>query len=215
MARATKRATERLNRGLQVAGVLWIRREPRATPATMRFGLPSLATGLLLTLSCAGGGQYGYARAYSALDEEATALEGSETYDPVMARRLPQEWQTKRLNLFGVVVSRKAAANGKTDVLLSVRHLAARNLCESGEEDSCRVTVGDNEITRIHARLTLAQGDTVGKTNLKPRSLLRVVGKLQQEVDRKDGSNVIEAEFYRHWPPGFYVTNQAREYMRR
>lgn len=181
----------------------------------MRFRLLLLTLGMLLASGCMGGGQYGFSRVYSALDEEVTALEGSSDYDPVMARRLPQEWQKKTLNLFGIVVSKKVAQGGKTDVLLSVRRLAARNLCDSGEEETCRVTVGDHELAKVHVLLSLGQPDAVGKQSLRTRSLVRIVGQLQAEVNRRDGSDVIDAKFYRHWPPAFYVTQQAREYMRR
>lgn len=184
-------------------------------PRIIGRGLLLLAGTALLASACAGGGKYGYARAYSPLSQEETALEGSEHFDPVMARRLPQDWLKKKIHLFGVVVARREGAGGKTDIVLSVRRLAARNLCESGDEESCRVTVGDQELARVHALLSLKKKDSLGKGNLGPRSLVRLVGQLQELPDKKDGTAVILAKYYRHWPAANYVTEQAREYMRR
>jgi hypothetical protein len=166
-------------------------------------------------LACGSAGPYGYSRTYSPLSPEDDALSGSENYDPVMARRLPEEWRGKKLAAFGVVVARSEGRDGLADLTLSVRRLAARNLCESGEEDTCRVTVGDQELTRLHALVKLSQTDAVGEHQLKPRSLVRVVGKLEDQVNKEDGSDILVADYYRHWPAAEYVTEQARSYMRR
>jgi hypothetical protein len=184
---------------------------PRALP-----GVSLLAASLaLFALACGSAGPYGHSRAYSALDEEASAASGSERYDPVMARRLPQEWQAKKLELFGVVMARAEGRDGLTDLTLSVRRLAARNLCDQGEEDTCRVTVGDQELARVHALVSLQKDDAIGPKNLKPLSLVRVIGKLEDHVDKADGADVLVASYYRHWPAAEYVTEQARSYMRR
>jgi hypothetical protein len=166
-------------------------------------------------LACGGGGDYGFGRAYSPLSAEEQALAGAEAYDPVMARRLPAEWLQKKLHLFGVVLERDAGRDGLTDLTLSVRRLAARNLCETGDESSCRVTVSDHEVARTHVLVQLSKEDDVGKQRLQPRSLVRIVGQLQDQPHERDGNDVLLASYYRHWPPAFYVTNQAREYMRR
>lgn len=181
----------------------------------LRCSFYLLAGGAIVATACSGGGQYGYARAYTPLDREETALEDSKRFDPVMARRLPQDWRTEKVNLFGVVIARRDSSDGKVDALLSVRRLAARNLCESGDNNSCRVTVGDQELARVHVLLSLEKMDSVGQGSLGPRSLIRLVGRLQDQPDRKDGTDVILANYYRHWPAANYVTEQAREYMRR
>jgi hypothetical protein len=152
---------------------------------------------------------------YSPLDDESDAASGSERYDPVMARRLPQEWQGKKLELFGVVLARTEGREGLVDLTLSVRRLAARNLCEAGEEDTCRVTVGDQELARVHALVSLRQADAIGQKALKPQSLVRVIGKLEDHVNKEDGADILVASYYRHWPAAEYVTEQARSYMRR
>jgi hypothetical protein len=175
---------------------------------------PAIAVSAL-ALACGSAGAYGHSRVYSPLDEEEAAVSGAERYDPVMARRLPHEWQQKKLELFGVVLARAEGQEGRADLTLSVRRLAARNLCDSGEEESCRVTVGDQELARVHALVALRESDAIGQSSLKPQSLVRVIGKLEDHVDKQDGSDVLVASYYRHWPAAEYVTEQARTYMRR
>lgn len=179
-------------------------------PLSVRW-LPLLA----LCLACGSAGPYGHSRAYSPLDAEDAAASGSERYDPVMARRLPQEWQAKKLELFGIVLARAEGRDGLADLTLSVRRLAARNLCESGEEETCRVTVGDQELARVHALVKLDQGDAIGQKALKQQALVRVIGKLEDHVNKEDGTDVLVASYYRHWPAAEFVTEQARSYMRR
>lgn len=181
----------------------------RALPAALSLVLA------LPVLGCGSAGPYGYSRIYSPLSEEEDAALNSERYDPVMAGRLPQEWQAKKLELFGVVVARAEGRDGLTDLTLSVRRLAARNLCGGGEEDTCRVTVGDHELARVHVLASLRQADAIGPTSLKPRSLMRVIGKLDDHAHEEDGADVLLASYYRHWPAAEYVTEQARSFMRR
>ena len=181
----------------------------------MRPLLPALAAFSALAIACASGGEYGFSRIYSPLDAEAAAIEPAVDYDPVMVRRLPQDWKGKPIRLFGVVVSRSDGDDGKADVLLSVRRLAARNLCESGDEESCRVTVSDKEIVRVHALMALTKAESVGTERLRPGSLLRLVGVLHDQPDKEDGTDVFVVDYHRHWPPRFFVTEQARSYMRR
>jgi hypothetical protein len=177
--------------------------------------------GLLLLLccctavACASAGPYGYSRSYVTASDESDAEDGSERYDPVMARRLPKEWREKKVDLFGVVLARAEGRDGLTDLTLSMRRLAARNLCEAGEEETCRVTVGDQELSRLHALVQLKQEGAVGAKQLGPRSLVRVIGKLEDQPNKDDGTDVLVASYYRHWPPAEYVTEQARSYMRR
>ena len=176
---------------------------------------PVAALALALPLGCGSAGAYGHSRVYSPLPAEEAAASGSERYDPVMVHRLPQEWKNKTLDVFGVVQARAEGRDGLADLTLSVRRLAARNLCESADEESCRVTVGDQELARVHALVKLDQADAVGPGSLKPQSLVRVIGKLEDHVSKEDGSDIIVASHYRHWPAAEYVTEQARSYMRR
>ena len=40
-------------------------------------------------------------------------------------------------------------------------------------------------------------------------------GNVAEEVDGSDGTGVVRAEFYRHWPRGYYVTTKAAAVMHR
>jgi hypothetical protein len=179
-----------------------------------RRGLWS-SIGLLVLAACSSAGPYGFSRTYSSLDAEESALQGSERYDPVMSKRLPAEWHTKKLDVFGIVLARAEGRDGLADLTLSVRRLAARNLCEEADESTCRVTVGDQELARVHALVKLGQNDNVGSERVQPRSLVRVVGKLEDQTNKDDGSDVLVSDYYRHWPPAYFVTEQARSYLRR
>jgi hypothetical protein len=173
------------------------------------------AAALALALGCGSAGPYGYSRVYSPLSSEEAAADGSERYDPIMAQRFPLEWRAKTVDLFGIVLARAEGRDGLTDLTLSMRRLAARNLCEAAEEQTCRVTVGDQELVRVHALVKLEQSDAIGQDSLKPQSLVRIIGKLDDRVNKDDGAAIFVASYYRHWPAAEYVTEQARSYMRR
>jgi hypothetical protein len=166
-------------------------------------------------VACSGGGQYGYTRAYSPLDDEEKALGNSREFDPVMAQRAPDDWKKARVNLFGVVKARKDAPGGGAYLTLGMRTLASRNLCDEADEDTCRVTVSEREHAVVHAVVRLRSGDDLGKLSVQPGSLLRLVGSLSDDVDPADGGAVLRAEFYRHWPRAEYVTMADSEHMRR
>ncbi len=183
--------------------------------AVRRPWLPLLQLALASApFACSSAGPYGYSRIYSPLGAEEDALQGAERYDPVMARRLPAQWREKKLEVFGIVLARAEGRDGLTDLTLSVRRLAARNLCEDASEETCRVTVGDQELARLHALVPLGQSDSLG-SGLQPRSLVRVIGKLEEQTNKEDGSDVLLASYYRHWPAAEFVTEQARSYLRR
>ncbi|RYZ09157.1 MAG: hypothetical protein EOO73_05190 [Myxococcales bacterium] len=177
----------------------------------MRFR--PLALALALLGGCSSAGPYGYSRTYSALDAEEDAADGAREYDPVMAERDKAEWKKAKISVFGVVNKRAEGPGGTAYVTLSVRTLEARNLCEQMEEESCRVTVGQNEFAVVHALLKLAPKDDLGDKSLNRGSLVRVLGKLTDEVDPEDGTPVFKAEYYRHWPRNFFVTTASRPDM--
>jgi hypothetical protein len=183
------------------------------TPRASR--LRALLPFALFLTACASAGPYGFSAVYTPLEAEEAAADKSVEYDPIMASRIPHEWQGKDLSLFGVVLARDEGRDGFTDLTLSMRRLAPRNLCETGDDDSCRVTVSDREMARVHALVKVAASDDVGQTRLQPRSLVRIVGRLEDQPDKGDGSPVFLVGYYRHWPPDFYVTEQARSYMKR
>ncbi|HKY37896.1 MAG TPA: hypothetical protein VJN18_18265 [Polyangiaceae bacterium] len=173
-----------------------------------------LALGLLTCLTaCGGAGPYGYSRTYTPLDAEEDAAEGAREYDPVMAERDKAEWKKSRISLFGIVSKRTEGPGGTAYVTLSVRSLEVRNLCEQLDEATCRVTVGEREFAIVHARLKLSPGDDIGEKSLNRGSLVRVLGKLTDEVDPDDGTPVLKADYYRHWPRNFFVTTASRPDM--
>ena len=174
-----------------------------------------LVLGFISISACHSAGPYGFARQYTPTDEETAALKGSEEYDPVMARRFAHEWRKKRTSFFGIVTQRSQGASGATQVRLSVRKLAPRNLCDSSDESSCRVTVSDREHAIVHVQLQLKGEDDVGKLSVGTGSLLRVVGKLGDRVDESDGGPIFRAVYYRHYPRNYFVTTKDRATMRR
>jgi hypothetical protein len=181
-------------------------------PARMRLFAAILG---LAALSCGSGGQYGHSKTYSPLGEEETAAAGSKDYDPIMVKRSPEKWKGQSVSAFGVVVNRGSGPGGANQVKLSLRTLEMRNLCESTDEDTCRVTVSDHEHGVLHAMLHLKAEDDLGEHSIGPGSLVRVIGVVADAVDHSDGEPVLQAKYYRHWPRGFYVTNADRKFMRR
>jgi hypothetical protein len=168
---------------------------------------------LALLSGCSSAGPYGYSRTYSPLDAEDDAAEGAKEYDPVMAERDKAEWRKSKVSVFGIVTKRAEGEKGMAYVTLSVRTLEARNLCDELDEATCRVTVGEREFAVVHALLKLEPSDDLGDKSLNRGSLVRVVGKLTDEVDPEDGTPVFKAEYYRHWPRNFFVTTASRPDM--
>jgi len=175
----------------------------------------SWLTALCLTslAACSSAGPYGYSRTYSALDAEEDAAQGARDYDPVMVERDKAAWKKAKVSVFGIVNKRAGGPAGTAYVTLSVRTLEARNLCEELDEASCRVTVGEREFAVVHAQLKLSPSDDIGEKSLNRGSLVRVLGKLTDEVDPEDGTPVFKAEYYRHWPRNFFVTTASRPDM--
>jgi hypothetical protein len=172
---------------------------------------------LLATVALAGchsAGPYGYSRVYAPLSDEEDAAEGAKDYDPVMIEREPATWKGQRLSVFGVVKQRGQAPGGMAYLTLSVRTLATRNLCDQMDEDTCRVTVSDHEFAVLHAMVKLHPEDDIGKDSVAAGSLVRVVGKLTEDVDKADGTPILRAGYYRHWPRNYYVTMADRDHMR-
>ncbi len=181
-----------------------------------RFARPlaaALVAGALLA-GCHAAGPYGYSRMYAPLSDEANAAEGAKEYDPVMMEREPGAWKGQRVSVFGVVKQRGQAPGGMAYLTLSVRTLATRNLCDQMDEDTCRVTVSDHEFAVLHAMVKLRPEDDIGQTSLGMGSLVRVIGKLTEDVDKTDGTQILQANYYRHWPRNFYVTMADRDHMR-
>jgi hypothetical protein len=168
---------------------------------------------LALLAGCSSAGPYGYSRTYAPLSAEEDAAEGAREYDPVMAERDKADWKKGKVSVFGIVTKRVAGPGGEAYVTLSVRTLEVRNLCDQLDEETCRVTVGEHEFAIVHAKLKLAPADDIGDKSLNRGSLVRVIGKLTDEVDAEDGAPVFKADYYRHWPRNFFVTTASRPDM--
>jgi hypothetical protein len=165
--------------------------------------------------SCHGAGPYGHAPRYVELDEETAAASGAREYDPVMALRQPEDWRKGKVTLFGVVESRTPGPGGQAMLKLGVRRLEERNLCQSSQDDdSCRVTVSDKDFGAVWAIVPVRGEDDSGPHAVGQRSLVRVVGTIGQDVAPSDGSPIVHASFYRHWPPFYYVTRASARDMR-
>lgn len=173
-----------------------------------------LAALLVLLTGCHSAGLYGHARTYVPLSDEADAAAHAKNYDPVMAQRMPDKWRGKTVSVFGVVKRRTPGPGGTTDLTLSVRTLARRNLCANRSEESCRVTVSDHEYAVVHTLVKLRADDDIGKNSVGVGSLVRVIGVIGDNVDQSDGTPVVRANYYRHWPRNYYVTTADRATMR-
>jgi hypothetical protein len=181
---------------------------------SIRHALGMLFVGSLALCACSSAGPYGYSREYSPLDEEEELLDGTRELDPVMIERAPETWHKGRVSVFGVVKERKQGAGGASDLTLSMRSLATRNLCDSRDQQTCRVTVSSREHALVHAIVALKGADDLGRKAVMPGSLVRVIGSLAQGVDAKDGTYVIQAQYLRHWPRDEFVTTEERDSMR-
>jgi len=146
---------------------------------------------------------------------EANAVDGNKEYDSLLAERSIDKLKGRSVWLFGVVTNRGAGPGGAAYVALSLRSLQQRNLCESDDEDTCRVTVSEREMGRAHALLALAAEDDMGQDSVGLGSLLRIAGTVTQDLDPNDGTPVLRASYYRHWPRGSYVTTKAASLMKR
>ncbi len=177
----------------------------------MRHSVSAFA--LLLVSACSSAGPYGYSRTYSALSAEEDAANGAHEYDPVMAERDKAEWKKNRVSVFGIVNKRADGPNGMAYLTLSVRTLEVRNLCEALDEATCRVTVGEHEFAIVHARVLLSPSDDIGEKSVNRGSLVRVLGKLTDDVDPEDGTAIMKGDYYRHWPRNFFVTTASRPDM--
>ena len=191
-----------------------MRAQPLSSPKPSRWRYAWALAACALLAACHSAGAYGYSRAYAPLSEEEDAAEGAKEYDPVMIEREPATWRGQRVSIFGVVKHRNQAPGGMAYLTLSVRTLATRNLCDQMDEDTCRVTVSDHEFAIVHAVTKLRPADSLGKESLTAGSLVRVIGKLTDDVDKTDGGQILQAGYYRHWPRNFFVTMADRDHMR-
>lgn len=177
-----------------------------------------LSIGWIITIGCAAcssAGPYGYAKEYAPIGGEVEAASEAADYDPVMAGRQFEKWVGKTVSVFGVVKARQDKPDGSVDLTLSIRTRQPRNLCESSDEETCRVTVGDHEFGQVHVTVKPSPEDADGRLRLGRGSLVRAIGAVSRQTHAQTGNTVISANFYRHWPDRYYVTTKARSYMLR
>jgi hypothetical protein len=178
----------------------------------------ALLLGLVVSLAslagCGGGGLYGYSRSYSALGEENPYLSRAvETSYEEVRRTRPEE--QRFISWFGVVRAMEDAGGGRVRLSMSLRAHQERHLCEGPGDDTCRVTVSERELGTFTVLLTARAADrSEGPMRLQIGSLLRVYGTATADTD-SSGGPVLEVEWYRHWPPHYYVTTRASSSMRR
>ncbi len=169
----------------------------------------------LVVVACHSPGPWGHAVQYAPTSEEEAEAKDARAYDPVMVQREPEVWRKGKLVLFGIVTSRAPGPGGGAYLTLSVRRLEPRNLCaNANDEDTCRVTVSDRDFGVVHAILALRPEDDTGQHSVGIGSLVRVVGKLGEDVDPSDGAPVVRASFYRHWPRHYFATKANADLMR-
>jgi hypothetical protein len=164
----------------------------------------------LVLLSACGGGQWGYAREYETYGDEDEVVEGTTevTYEDL--RRDPAEYRSEKIAWFGIV---DKMGDGRLE--LTYRTLSPRNLCDSESASSCRVTVSERAGGPFTVKVDIAPEHQEGQDRVWQGTLLRIVGSPTGELDPETGGPVIEADWYRHWPHGRYVTTGARGSMRR
>jgi hypothetical protein len=185
-------------------------------PSRLRAGTRVAVVLVGLSLAgCNSAGRWGFSRVYSPASEEEDSAREAREYDPVMIAREPEAFRGAMLSVFGIVTERAQAKGGSAYLTLSMRTLAERNLCESADEQTCRVTVSDREHAVVHAIVKLAPGDDIGPESLQVGALVRVIGKLTDNVDGTDGMPVLAASYYRHWPRNYFVTTASSTHMRR
>lgn len=178
-----------------------------------------LASLLLLAIvgsiaGCGGAGPYGFSRNYEPLGEERAYMDRATELSYEEVRRTRAEEQ-QMVSWFGVVLEPPAMQeDGRARVLLSLRAHQDRHLCADSGSDTCRVTVSEREIGRFVALLPMREEDRGGPRRLWTGSLVRVYGTATGEEDAESGP-VLGAEWYRHWPPHYYVTTAAAGRMRR
>lgn len=175
-----------------------------------RSALPLL---VVLLAACGGAGPYGYSREYVPLSDEEDWIEREQrvTYEEV--RRDPEDFRSATVGWFGVVTGLDTSGD-RARVALSFRTHRERHLCEDERDSSCRVTVSERSSGPFTAIVSLRPEDLNGQDRVWQGSLLKVYGSPNGEFDDQGGP-VIDARWYRHWPPGKYVTTGAAARMRR
>ncbi|HJL16999.1 MAG TPA: hypothetical protein RMH99_15145 [Sandaracinaceae bacterium LLY-WYZ-13_1] len=183
----------------------------------LTFGPPIALVLALAAVAGCGGGRYGYSRTYSTWGDEGRYYdrEVDLTYEEI--RRFPDRHADELLGWFGTVeeIESLDRETGEARLRLQLRPHQERHLCADETEGSCRVTVAQRPIGPFTVLVTLRPEELQeGRERLWTGSLLKVYGHVMDAGDDESGP-IIQAEWYRHWPHGFFVTTAARGSMRR
>lgn len=171
----------------------------------------------LLSLPGCGGGRYGFARAYEAYGPEGTYLSREVDLSYQEVRRFPERHANDLVGWFGVVreIQQLDRQSGEARLLLDLRVHQDRHLCSDETAGSCRVTVSERGIGPFTALVRIEPQDlATGPERLWTGSLVKIYGHVMDAGTEESGP-VLQAEWYRQWPHGFYVTTGARGAMRR
>ncbi|MDQ3032879.1 MAG: hypothetical protein M3Y87_10715 [Myxococcota bacterium] len=184
--------------------------------------MTSLRTDILLALvvvlaplgiAGCGGGQYGYAHTYEPLGDERAYMDRAVELSYEEVRRTRPELQ-QMVGWFGVVTEPpQMQEDGRARVVLSLRAHQDRHLCETSSADTCRVTVSAREVGPFVALIPIREEDRSGPRRLWTGSLLKVYGAATGEEEETSGP-ILVADWYRHWPPHYYVTTASSGSMR-
>jgi hypothetical protein len=175
-----------------------------------------LALGLLAAaaLSCGGGGKYNYDVKYSPLKAEKPYYEDAEDINYVEIKADPLKYRGAKLSWFGTVQDIKKGGDGAITVLLQYRTHQERHLCDDQlVKSTCRVTVSEKTHGTFTTTFKPSSEDMEGKTRINFKSLILIYGTPTGDYD-DEGGPILTCDFYRHWPPGTYVTTAAAKVMR-
>ncbi|MEC7523441.1 MAG: hypothetical protein VYE22_26405 [Myxococcota bacterium] len=177
----------------------------------------TLLLAAIALLTACGGGRYGYARTYTTHGDEGPYYEREADLSYEDVRRFPDRHAEDLLGWFGTVeeIVELNRDSGEARLRLQLRPHQERHLCADETAGSCRVTVSERPVGPFEVLLTLRGEDLQdGPERLWVGSLVKVYGHVMDAGNEETGP-VIQAEHYRHWPHGHFVTTAARGSMRR
>ncbi len=163
-----------------------------------------------MALSACGSGLYSFAREYDPLGDEADYFDRQSHLGYVDIARDPLQHSGQTVGWFGVVTAVEMQ-DGRALTTLAFRAHRQHHLCSDERASSCRVTVSARTTGRFTSTLVLPTNDGA---QLAVGSLVKIYGSPNGEFD-EEGGPVITPAYYRHWPPGTWVTTNASSRMRR
>jgi hypothetical protein len=164
--------------------------------------------------ACGGGGRYNFDIKYHPLKAEKSFYAKCEDINYEEIKKDPLKYRGANLAWFGVVRNLETGKDGSMTLTLEYRSYRERHLCDDSlVKSSCRVTVSDKTQGTFTTTIKPHSEDKEGKHRINYKSLLRIYGTPTGEYN-DDGGPILTCDFYRHWPPGTYVTTAASKLMR-